>query len=127
MHAMLAKRVLERAGHHVTACETGAEALRLLRQAEFDMVLMDCQMPVMNGFQATRHIRDGEASSGRHQVVIAFTASAMAEDSKRCFDAGMDDYLAKPYKARDLLRIVEEWLPWAVASRARADAAAPEA
>ena len=122
MHAMLARRVLERAGHHVTACETGAEALRILRRTEFDVVLMDCQMPIMNGYQATRRIRADEAASGRHQVVIAFTASATSEDCKRCYDEGMDDYLAKPYKARDLLRIGEEWLPWAVANSARVDA-----
>jgi CheY-like chemotaxis protein len=76
----------------------------------YDLVLMDCQMPVMDGFQATRIIREREGTS-RHTHIIAVTANAMEGDRERCLAAGMDDYLAKPFRAGDLRRALAKWLP----------------
>jgi CheY-like chemotaxis protein len=107
----LAEAILRKAGHDVTICRTGAQALAVLAEATFDLVLMDCQMPEMDGWTATREIRRREAGTRRHQVVIALTASAMAGDREECLRSGMDDYLAKPFRAMDLLGALDTWLP----------------
>jgi len=100
INRMIATTVLERAGWQVTAVEDGLEAVELIRTKarEFDLVLMDIQMPRMDGFQATRHIRKLEQLSGTHLPVIAMTAYAVKGDRERCLAAGMDGYIPKPIK-----------------------------
>jgi PAS domain S-box-containing protein len=107
----VAAALLRRAGYHVTVCGNGKSALEMLAETEFDLVLMDCQMPEMDGFATTRELRRRERATSRHVVVIALTAGAMAGDRETCLQAGMDDYLSKPFRAADLLRVVETWMP----------------
>jgi signal transduction histidine kinase/HPt (histidine-containing phosphotransfer) domain-containing protein/ActR/RegA family two-component response regulator len=108
---IVAQAWLEKAGLKVQTAENGEEALRLIEQQHFDIVLMDCQMPVVDGFAATKMLRQQELGSGRHLTVIAVTANAMEGDKERCLAAGMDDYLAKPYSGQDLRNLLLRWLP----------------
>jgi PAS domain S-box-containing protein len=103
----LAVRLLEKLGHKVTVASNGIEALDLLKRSPFDLVLMDIQMPKMNGFQTTAEIRKEEESSGEHLPIIAMTAHAMEGDRARCLDAGMDGYVAKPIRFDDLVDAIE--------------------
>ncbi len=105
----LAHEILSRRGHQVTVAENGREALDRLSEATFDIVLMDVQMPEMNGLDATRAIRAGEHSTGRHVPIVAMTAHAMAGDRERCLAAGMDEYLTKPIRAEALISHVERF------------------
>lgn len=89
----------------------GREAVELARSSRFDLVLMDCNMPVMDGYDATGHIRNLEAESVHRVPIIALTANAQGGDAERCMAAGMDDYLAKPLTLRNLGRMVEKWVP----------------
>ena len=98
----LISRLLEKLGHAVEVAANGMEALALLDKQEFDLVIMDMQMPVMDGVQATQIIRAGEKSTGRHIPILAITANAFDEDRRKCFDAGMDGYLPKPVSAKEL-------------------------
>ncbi|GAB2846305.1 hypothetical protein GCM10027277_13290 [Pseudoduganella ginsengisoli] len=110
MNRQLACILLKRLGCQVTEAENGAEALQLLEQRPFDLVLMDCMMPVMTGYEACRRLRTTEAQAGRPRVpVIALTASAIDGDRQRCLEAGMDDYLSKPFTAAQLGEIVRRW------------------
>jgi CheY-like chemotaxis protein len=92
----LANRMLEKMGHKVTLANDGAEAVAAYQAHSFDAILMDVQMPVMGGFEATAEIRRLEQTSGGHIPIIAMTAHAMAGDRERCLEAGMDGYVAKP-------------------------------
>jgi PAS domain S-box-containing protein len=103
----LAVRILENRGHRVTVVGNGEEALAALEQGAFDVVLMDVQMPAMDGFQATAEIRRRERETGGHLPIVAMTAHAMAGDREKCLDAGMDDYVSKPLKPLDLLKAIE--------------------
>jgi two-component system sensor histidine kinase/response regulator len=105
----LAMTVLERMGHHVVLAENGRIALDKLARAHFDLVLMDMQMPVMDGLEATRHIRANEGEG--HIPIIAMTANAMSGDRDRCLDAGMDDYISKPIKTSVLQEVLARWAP----------------
>jgi CheY-like chemotaxis protein len=98
----LAVALLERKGHHVTVANNGAEAAGLARSQPFDLVLMDVQMPEMDGLDATRAIREREAGSHRRLPIVAMTAQAMRGDRERCLEAGMDDYLTKPVRSAEL-------------------------
>lgn len=98
----LAVRLLEKQGHSVVVAETGKEALAALQQHPFDLVLMDVQMPEMDGFAATAAIREREKETGQHIPIIAMTAHAMKGDRERCLEAGMDGYVAKPVQAQEL-------------------------
>jgi CheY-like chemotaxis protein len=89
----------------VTTAENGQQAVDLLRERIFDLVLMDCQMPVMDGFAATEAIRRMPAPKGTVPIV-ALTANALAEDRQRCLDCGMDEYLPKPLDPDELMRLV---------------------
>jgi CheY-like chemotaxis protein len=104
----LLRRILEKRGHTAVVAADGREALRALSQQEFDLVLMDLQMPEMDGFQATAAIRERERTTGRRQKIIALTAHAMKGDEERCFAAGMDGYLSKPIQLRRLAEVLEE-------------------
>jgi signal transduction histidine kinase/CheY-like chemotaxis protein len=95
----LATILFEKRGHKITPAGNGREALAALQKDDFDLVLMDVQMPEMDGFEATAAIRDRECATGKHQLVVAMTAHAMKGDDRRCLDAGMDGYLAKPIRS----------------------------
>jgi signal transduction histidine kinase/CheY-like chemotaxis protein len=110
MNQEIALEMLEDTGYRVTLAENGRQALSALASGEFDVVLMDCQMPELDGFEATRTLRRQEAETGcRHTPVIALTANAMSGDSQRCLEAGMDDYVAKPYGRDKLLATLSRW------------------
>jgi two-component system sensor histidine kinase/response regulator len=96
INQLLIVRMLEKAGHRVDVVGNGSEALAALERASYDLVLMDCQMPEMDGFEATSAIRATERQTGAHVTIVALTANAMEGDRERCLAAGMDDYLAKP-------------------------------
>ncbi len=104
----VARTVLTQAGHRVEVAADGAEGVRKWTRGRFDCVLMDCQMPVMDGYEATRLIRSREAARGTTRVrIVALTASNMAGDRERCFAAGMDDFLSKPFESAALLAVVQ--------------------
>jgi two-component system sensor histidine kinase/response regulator len=106
----LAVRILENYGHEVTVAANGQECLRALGSGEYHLILMDVQMPVMDGFAATEAIRKRESAPGAiHIPVIAMTAHALKEDRNRCLEAGMDDYLSKPIRPRELLQVIDKW------------------
>jgi PAS domain S-box-containing protein len=116
-------RLLERLGHEVHLAENGEEALERLDVETFDVVLMDCRMPVLDGYAATRELRRREATAGTvHTPVIALTANALPEERQRCLEAGMDDYLAKPIAVADIELVIDRWLAAGEAS-ARGEAA----
>jgi two-component system, sensor histidine kinase and response regulator len=104
----IAMRILEKAGHRVTLANNGREALDEVQRRAFDLILMDVQMPEMDGFEATAAIRDIEKRTGVHIPIVAMTAHAMNGDEERCLEAGMDGYIAKPVRAADLIEIVEK-------------------
>ncbi len=101
--------ILEKAGYSVVTANNGKEALVALEEQDFDLVLMDVQMPEMDGFEATNAIRLQERLTGEHMPVIAMTAHAMKGDEARCLGAGMDGYLSKPIRGRDLIELVEKY------------------
>ena len=112
----LALRHLNQAGFKVDLAENGDQAVTAVKHREYRLVLMDMQMPVMDGYEATRAIRQWESSRAgdnmttRHIPIVAMTAHAMAGDKERCLAAGVDDYLSKPLKKTDLLTMVDKWL-----------------
>lgn len=99
--------LLEERGHTVAVANNGREAVEKLRASGFDLVLMDVQMPEMDGFEATRAIRKMESGSGKHVRIVAMTAAAVRGDRERCLEAGMDAYLSKPIRAEQLYQAVE--------------------
>lgn len=106
------KKMLEKAGLTPVTANDGEEALEVLRREHFDVVLMDCQMPRMDGYEATEAIRERETRQGLMRMpVIAMTANAMAGDRERCLAVGMDDYLSKPVKLSQLENMLRQWLP----------------
>src|SRR6266567_2203639 len=119
----LAQRVLEKAGHKVVAADNGAAALEALERRRFDLVLMDVQMPRMDGIETTLAIRNREKITGEHVPVIALTAHAMAGDRERCLQAGMDGYLVKPIQPTVLLEAIEglQFVPAGLSKSARAE------
>ena len=106
----VAMRMLVKMGYEVDLAEDGRQALERLAAVRYDAVLMDCQMPEMDGYQATRHIRDPSSAVLDHDVpVIAMTANAFAEDRERCLAAGMNDFLSKPVDRSTLAQMLEKW------------------
>jgi CheY-like chemotaxis protein len=105
----VAVRILEKAGYRVVLASNGVEALEAMRDHEFDLVLMDLQMPEMGGFEATGNIRRNERLDKTHIPIIAMTAHAMTGDRERCLAAGMDDYISKPVRAAALIELVEKY------------------
>ncbi len=106
---LLAREVLKKQGYAVTEAVDGAKAIELLKNNRFDIILMDVHMPVMDGFEATKIIKDSPAT--RSIPVIAMTAYAMKGDRERCLEAGMDDYITKPIRANDLIEIIKRYGP----------------
>jgi CheY-like chemotaxis protein len=111
INQLFAVRLLEKEGHAVTAVANGEDALVAYRQKAFDLVLMDVQMPVMDGFEATVHIRQYERQTGVHTPIIAMTAWAEKEDRQRCLAAGMDGYVAKPIQTVELFAAMAAAIP----------------
>jgi signal transduction histidine kinase/CheY-like chemotaxis protein len=106
----LAARLLEKRGHVVVLAENGARALEVLEQQSFDIILMDVQMPVMDGVQATTAIREKERTTGTHIPIIAMTAHAMEGDRQRFLGSGMDGYISKPVHSRELFQVIDSLL-----------------
>ncbi len=98
-------------GHQAAVAENGLEAVNLIAEQEFDVVLMDMQMPVMDGYEATIEIRKREHVSGGHIPIVAMTAEALKGDRERCLAVGMDDYVSKPIASKDLYRAIERFPP----------------
>jgi two-component system, sensor histidine kinase and response regulator len=108
---LVALKILENFGYRVDAVANGKEVIELLRKLPYDLVLMDCQMPEMDGFEATRAIRGGTSGALNPNIpVIAMTAHAMKGDREKCLEAGMSDYLAKPVHPPELAAALERWL-----------------
>jgi signal transduction histidine kinase/ligand-binding sensor domain-containing protein/DNA-binding response OmpR family regulator/HPt (histidine-containing phosphotransfer) domain-containing protein len=107
----LATRLLEKRGHEVTVVDNGREALDALARSAFDLVLMDVQMPVLDGIEAVMEIRLNETGMPFHQRVVALTAHAMKGDEERCLAAGMDGYLSKPIRQQELDGILDSYFP----------------
>lgn len=107
---ILAETLLAQMGYRVHTVANGAEAVEALMRVSYDLVLMDCQMPVMDGFEATKEIRLREGSLGSHTPIVAMTANAMASDREKCLSAGMDDFISKPFKASDLKVVLARWI-----------------
>lgn len=107
----LASAILEGRGHEVVLAEDGREAVAACAGSSFDVILMDVQMPIMDGFEATASIRQSEAISGGHTPIIALTARALSGDAELCLQAGMDDYVAKPFRPHELLQAVARAVP----------------
>jgi CheY-like chemotaxis protein len=105
----VAARMLEKMGHQVETAVNGVEAVAAVAHVEYDAVLMDCQMPEMDGFEATMEIRRNEATD-RHLPIIAMTAGAMKGDEEKCIAAGMDAYIAKPVKLATLAAVLDPWI-----------------
>ena len=113
----VAREMLRRIGCQVMLAEGGAEGVQLAGEHAFDLILMDVQMPVMDGFEAVARIRQLQTPLGRHTPIVAVTANAMRGDRQRCLDGGMDDYLAKPVTRAGLYDIVQRWVPPALVAR----------
>lgn len=111
MTRQLVKYLLSRRGYLVDEAENGIAALGLIAACHYDLILMDCVMPLMDGYEACRQLREREAANGTSRTpVIAFTASQLEQDRSMCRTAGMDDYLIKPFTAEKLISAVERWL-----------------
>jgi CheY-like chemotaxis protein len=105
----VALRMVERLGYTGDVATTGAEAVNMLSKGHYDAVLMDCQMPEMDGYEASRRIRHDERG-GRRVPIIAMTADAQSGERERCLAAGMDDYVSKPVKLHVVAAVLERWL-----------------
>jgi two-component system sensor histidine kinase/response regulator len=116
MNQKLAARLLEKHGHTVVVAANGREAIEAVERSTFDLVLMDVQMPEMDGFQATAILRERERATGRHLPIIAMTAYAMTGDRERCLEAGMDGYVSKPVRPDELYAVIAGLSPSAAVS-----------
>jgi CheY-like chemotaxis protein len=106
VNQMVALEMLRKLGCNVELAVNGHQAVALSAEKDYDLIFMDCQMPEMDGFEATRKIREREKSSGESAVIVAMTAHAMKGDKEKCLEAGMNDYLAKPVDQRALREMV---------------------
>jgi two-component system sensor histidine kinase/response regulator len=107
---MVIQRILSKNGYHCNLAVNGVEACEAHRKCGYDLILMDCQMPLLSGYDATKAIREDEAKTGTKRTpIIALTANALPEDKLRCMQAGMDDYLSKPIDSIELIAKIESW------------------
>ena len=108
----MALGILKKLGLRADAVANGAEAVKALETVPYDLVLMDVQMPEMDGFEATRQIRNPQSAVPNHRIpIIAMTAHAMQGDRERCLEAGMNDYVTKPVDPQALAEALDKWLP----------------
>ena len=124
VNMLIATELIESLGCHVVPAGDGNSVLAAYAPGRFDIVLLDCQMPELDGFAASRALRAREPAGGPRVPVVALTANAMKGDRERCLEAGMDDYLAKPYRHADLASMLERWLPRHPATHAQGGVAA---
>ncbi len=118
----VARRMLEDMGATLVVAPDGFQAVQALEQSAFDLVLMDCQMPGMDGFTATARIRDKEQAGGGHIPIVAMTANALGGDRQHCLDAGMDDYISKPVTRHGLWEVLSRWVEKARAGSSKREA-----
>ncbi len=104
------ERMVQKLGYRADLVADGRAAIDALSQSPYGLVFMDCQMPEMDGFEACREIRKRE-SGAAHIPIVAITANAMKGDRERCLEAGMDDYVSKPFKQDDLKTVIQKWIP----------------
>ncbi|QNH23007.1 sensor histidine kinase [Xanthomonas sp. GW] len=124
VNLLVAQKLLDVLGYRSDSATDGAAALARLDAQPYDLVLMDCQMPVVDGYAATRQWRQSEAAAGRPRLpIVAMTANAMAGDRQRCLEAGMDDYLSKPVNRELLAECLQRWLPHRAANAMPVNAA----
>jgi CheY-like chemotaxis protein len=107
VNQQLAKRLLEKMGCSVDVAQNGVEVLNRIDGSQYDIIFMDCLMPEMDGYEATRRIRSQE--KGDHTTIVAITANALEGEREKCLHAGMDDYISKPVKALDLEEMLEKY------------------
>jgi len=117
INQLLAVKMLEKRGHSPVVAGNGREAIMAFERERFDVILMDIQMPEMDGLEAAAEIRQKERGTGGHVPIIALTAHAMREDRERCLDVGMDAYLAKPFSPGELFETIEKLSPMPVAPK----------
>ncbi len=110
INQQVAVRMLTKLGHEVQLTENGRQAIEALNESIFDVVLMDIQMPVMDGLRAVAVIREQEQLTGRHQLIVAMTAHAMSGDRQRCIDGGMDEYISKPINRESIIDVLERMI-----------------
>ncbi|MCE9571956.1 MAG: response regulator, partial [Deltaproteobacteria bacterium] len=124
INQMVTEEILRSAGYDCDIVASGVQALEALKRGGYALVLMDCQMPVMDGFEATRALRAREVGARHHQIVIALTANASAEDREACRRAGMDDFLSKPFQRSELAGMLQHSAALAPASERVVDVVA---
>ncbi|HEV3007601.1 MAG TPA: response regulator [Burkholderiales bacterium] len=128
INQQVALGILQIQGYSVTVVNNGREALDAHAQGAFDLILMDCHMPEMDGFEATREIREREDSSpGKRVPIVALTANAMAQDREECLSAGMDDHLSKPFSMQTLQDMLDRWMPRTASAQSQPAAPAARA
>ena len=128
INQLVTKSILSKFGYQVDVASDGSEALKFLEEMDYDLVLMDCMMPVLNGYEATTVIRDLTSKVRNHNIpVIALTANAMREDHERCLAVGMNDYLSKPIEVPELHAMLEKWLSPSTTCRAGSEESGTEA
>ena len=108
VNQQLARAMLEKAGHDVTIVENGRLAVEAMAEKDFDVILIDVQMPVMDGLEAVAAIRRREKTTGTHRLIVALTAHAMKGDREKCLDVGMDAHVSKPLRRQELLSVLDE-------------------
>ncbi|PON15513.1 hypothetical protein C2W62_23405 [Candidatus Entotheonella serta] len=110
VHQKIAMLMLQKMGCCVDAVSNGHEAIEAFGRLAYDVVLMDCQMPEMDGYAATEWIRNQEVANGKHVAIIAMVANAVAGDRERCIEAGMDDEVTKPLQFDQLFEVLKSWV-----------------
>lgn len=106
----LIETMLKMHGCEVDIADNGEEALEMLAEESYDLMMMDIMMPVLDGYDTAKKIREKEKGTGKHMPIVAVTANAQAGDKEKCLAAGMDDYISKPFKKEDIERVLSEYL-----------------